>query len=88
MVPQQKSMIFLKTATKQVRNLDEKSKKGNVALEERSRRNWKRQEEGGFGSVHSNIQAPYSPEPNTLVRESLSVSVSIDLNDADDTKDW
>jgi len=87
MVPQRKSIVFLGTATKQVRRLDEKAKEGESALEERSRRNWKGREEGGFGSVHSNMQTPYPPEPKTLVGERLSVLVSVDLNDADNTKD-
>jgi hypothetical protein len=87
MVPQRKNIVFLGTATKQVRRLDEIVKEGESALEERSRRNWKGREEGGFGSVHSNMQTPYPPEPKTLVGERLSVLVSVDLNDADNTKD-
>ena len=67
--------------------VDEKAKEGEATLEERSRRNWKGQEEGIFGSVHSNMQTPYPPEPSTLVVERLSLLVSVDLNDADNTKD-
>ena len=63
------------TASKQVRRLDEKAKEGEAVLEERSRRNWKKREEGDFASVHSNMQTPHSSEPSTLVGERLSVLV-------------
>ena len=48
MVPQRKNLAFLGTATKQVRRLDEKAKEGEAALEEKSQRDWKKQEEEGF----------------------------------------
>ena len=67
--------------------LDEKAKEDEAALEKRSQRNWKGREEGGLGSVHLNMQTLYPPDPSTLVGKRLSVLVSVDLNDADDTKD-
>ena len=86
-VPQRKNIVFLGTASKQVKKLDQKAKEGEAALEERSRRNWKGREEGGYGSVHSNMQAPYPPHPDSLIGERISVLVSVDLNDADNKKD-
>ena len=54
-VPQRKNIVFLGTVSNQAKNLDQKAKEGKVALEERSRRNWKGREEGGYGSVHSEM---------------------------------
>ena len=44
--------------------------------------NWKGREKEGFGSVHSSMQLPYPPDPDSLVGQRISVLVSVDLDDA------
>ena len=42
LVPQQKNIVFIGTATRQVRELDNKAKEGEDAVDKRVRVNWKK----------------------------------------------
>ena len=83
MVPQRKRIVFLGTATKQSRMLDQKAKEDKAAPEEWSRVTWKGREDGGFGSVYLIMQLSYPPDPDSLVWEIITALVSVDLDDAD-----
>ena len=86
LVPQRKNIVFLGTATKQVEELDRKSKEGEDTIEAKARLNWKVSEEGGFGSVHSSMQRPDPPDLESIIGERISSLCSIDMDTAGKVK--
>ena len=60
--PQRKNIVFLGTATRQVGELDKKSKEVKDTIEAKARVNWKGCEEGGFVIVNSIMQRPDPPD--------------------------
>ena len=56
LVLQQNNIVFMGTATGQVRALDEKTKGGQEATEKRAHVHWKEREDQGFDSMYSNMQ--------------------------------
>ena len=82
LVPQRESITFLGTATSQVGGLDKKSKEGEDAIEGRARLDWKKREETGYGSVHSNMQLYSAPKLESLIGFRISQYCSVDMNKA------
>ena len=82
LVPQWKNTTFLGTATRQVGELDKKSKEGEDAIEGRARLDWKKREDIGYGSVHSNMQLYRSPMLESLIGVRISQYCSDDMNEA------
>jgi hypothetical protein len=81
LVPQRKNIVFMGTATRQVRDLDEKAKGGEDAIDKRARVNWKEREDQGFGSVHSNMQQQTAPDLKSLKGKRISYYCSVDLDE-------
>ena len=82
LVPQRKNITFLGTATRQVGELDKKSKEGEDAIEFRARLDWKKREDTGYGSVHSNMQLYRAPKLDSLIGVRISQYCSVDMNEA------
>ena len=80
LVPKSKKIQFLGTTTRQARELDQKAKEGEHAIEVKARLNWKGREEGGFGSVHSNMQRPSPPDLESIIGDRISSLCSIDMD--------
>lgn len=81
LVPQRKNIVFMGTATRQVRELDEKAKGGEDTIDKRARVNWKEREDQGFGSVHSNMQQQTAPDLKSLKGKRISYYCSVDLDE-------
>ena len=82
LVPQLENITFLGTATRQVGELDKKSKEGKDAIEGRARLDWKKREDTGYGSVHSNMQLYSAPKLESLIGVRISQYCSVDMNEA------
>ena len=82
LVPQRKKIIFLGTAIRQVRELEKKSKEGKDAIEGRAHLDWKKREETGYGSVHSNMQLYSAPKLESLIGVRISQYFNVDMNEA------
>ena len=82
LVPQRKNITFLVTSTRQVEDLDRKSKEGEDAIEGRACLDWKKQEDTGYGSVHSNMQIYSAPKLESLIGVKISQYCSVDMNKA------
>ena len=87
LVPQRKNIVFLGTATRQVGELDKKAKEDKDAIEVKARMHWKEREEGGFGSVHSNMQQSDPPDLESIIGERISSLCSIDMDKAGNVKE-
>ena len=86
LVPQRKNIVFLCTATRQVRELDKNTKEGKDTIEAKATVNWKGREEGGFGSVHSSMERPDPPGLELIIGERISYLCSIDMDTAGKVK--
>ena len=62
--------------------MDKKSKKGEDAIEGRARLDWKKREDTGYGSVHSNMQLYSAPKLESLIGVRISQYCSVDMNEA------
>ena len=82
LVPQRKKITFLGTATRQVVELDNKAKEEEYAIEGRARLYWKKQEDTGYGSVHSNMQLYSAPKLESLIGVKISQYCSVDMKKA------
>ena len=49
--------------------------------------NWKKREDQGFGSVHSNIQQSYAPNLGDLIGEKISYYYNLDTDETGTTKE-
>ena len=81
LVSQRKNIVFMGTATRQVRKVDEKAKGGEDTIDKRARVNWKEREDQGFGSVHSNMQQQTAPDLKSLKGKIISYYCSVDLDE-------
>ena len=80
LVPQQKNITSLGTEIRQVGDLYKNSKEGEDAIEGRDCLDWKKQEDTGYGSVHSNMQLYSAPKLESLIGVSISQYCSVDMN--------
>ena len=78
----EKNITFLGTATRQVGELDNKAKDREDAIEGRARLDWKKREETGYGSLHSNMQLYSAPKLESLIGVRISQYCSVDMNEA------
>ena len=62
--------------------LDKKSKEGEDAIEGRARLDWKKREDTGYGSVHSNMQLYSAPKLESLIGVKILQYCSVDMNKA------
>ena len=81
LVPQRKKITFLGTEIRQVGELDKKSKEGEDVIEGRARLEWKKREDTGYGSVHSNMQLYSAPKLESLIGVKISQYCSVDMNE-------
>ena len=90
LVPQREKVVFLGTSSRQVQELDKKARGRKDTIEGKVCVNWKTREEGGFGSVHSNMPRPDDPELNSLVKEKILYlcSVGMDTTGTEKEKMW
>ena len=82
LVSQRKNITFLGTATRQVGDLYKKAKEGEDSIEVRARLDWKKREDTGYGSVHSNMQLYSAPKLESLIGVKISQYFSVDMNEA------
>ena len=86
LVTQCNNIVFLGTATMQVRELDKEAKESEDTIEAKARVNWKGRDEGGFGSVHFSMQQPDPPDLELIIGERVSSLCSIDMDTAGKVK--
>ena len=85
MVPQRKNINYLGTSTQQVQELDRKATEQEVLIEANARSTWKKQEDKGFGNVHSKMQQAYAP---ALVKGlKIMYYSSVDMDEKGDEKE-
>ena len=82
LVPQQKNITFLGTVARKVGELDKKAKEGEDSIEVRARLDWKKREDTGYGSVHSNMQIYSAPKIESLIGVKISQYCSVDTKEA------
>ena len=80
--PQLKNITFLGTETRQVGELEKKAKEGEDEIKGRARLGWKKQEDTGYGSVHSNMKLYSAPTLESLIGVKISQYCSVDMNKA------
>ena len=76
------SPTCLVAVPRKVVELDNKAKEGGYAIEGRARLDWKKREDTGYGSVHSNMQLYSAPKIESLIGVRISQYCIVDMNKA------
>ena len=88
LVPQRKKITSLGTEIRQVGELDKKSKEGEDSIEGRAHLEWKKREDTGYGSVHSNMQLYSATKLESLIGVKILQYCSVDMNEAGTEKSF
>ena len=86
LVPQRRDMSIIGQRTNQVLELDLKENEHKEDIDTKARGTWRKQNEEGFGSMHTIMQQPDAPRLESLIGMRIKYLSSIDMEKAGSEK--